>query len=95
MRDTVYGAGHFLGSSQTLELMQTEYLYPDLSDRRVPDEWESGDKTGIYQRARDKAKEMLCNYYPEYIKPDVDKKIRDKFDIRIAPEEIKLGNGRW
>jgi len=39
--------------------MQTEYLYPDLSDRRAPDEWESGDKTGIYQRARDKAKKML------------------------------------
>ena len=95
IKDAVYGAGHFLGNSQTLELMQTEYLYPDLCDRGTPSEWESEGKKDIYQRAHDKTKELLRDYYPEHIKPEVDKKIRDKFDIRITPEEMKPGNDRW
>ena len=34
------GPGHYLGHAQTLSLMQTEYVYPDLSDRSSPKEWE-------------------------------------------------------
>src|SRR5258708_18830103 len=33
------GPGHFLGSGQTLQLMQTEYLYPAVGDRKSPNEW--------------------------------------------------------
>ncbi|HXM69779.1 MAG TPA: trimethylamine methyltransferase family protein, partial [Thermoanaerobaculia bacterium] len=33
------GPGHFLGSDQTLQLMQTEYLYPGVADRRSPNDW--------------------------------------------------------
>ena len=33
------GPGHFLGSEQTLQLMQTEYLYPGIGDRKSPNEW--------------------------------------------------------
>jgi hypothetical protein len=38
---------------------------------------------------------MLKDYYPAYIPPDVDSQIRQKFDIRLKPEEMKRGNGRW
>ena len=34
------GPGHYLGSDQTLALMQTEYIYPALGDRTSPKEWE-------------------------------------------------------
>jgi trimethylamine--corrinoid protein Co-methyltransferase len=95
IKDSVYGAGHFLGQSQTLELMQTEYLYPDLASRSTPGEWENGDRKDIHQLAHDRVKAMLSDYYPEHIKPEVDKKIRNKFDIRIAPEKMKPGNDRW
>jgi trimethylamine--corrinoid protein Co-methyltransferase len=33
------GPGHFLGHGQTLELMQSEYLYPEVADRSSPKEW--------------------------------------------------------
>jgi trimethylamine--corrinoid protein Co-methyltransferase len=95
IKDSIYGVGHFLGQEQTLELMQTEYLYPDLADRRTPGEWENSGKKDIYELAHEKAKKMLADYYPEHIKPEVDQRIRDKFDIRIAPAEMKRGNGRW
>ncbi len=33
------GPNHFLGHGQTLELMQAEYLYPEVACRRSPKEW--------------------------------------------------------
>ena len=38
---------------------------------------------------------MLSDYYPVYIDPAVDSKIRDRFPIRLQPEDMKPGNGRW
>jgi trimethylamine:corrinoid methyltransferase-like protein len=52
-------------------------------------------KTMDAQAGYEKAKKMLADYYPEHIKPEVDQRIRDKFDIRIVPAEMKRGNGRW
>ena len=34
-----YSKVHFLGHSQTLELMQSEYIYPEIGDRRVNPTW--------------------------------------------------------
>ncbi|MBT7646591.1 MAG: methyltransferase, partial [Rhodospirillaceae bacterium] len=36
---TVNGPGHYLGAPQTLELMETEYIYPRYADRSSPDDW--------------------------------------------------------
>lgn len=95
IKDTVYGAGHFLNQGQTLELMQSEYLYPDLADRRTPGEWEESGREDILELARVKTQKIMSSHYPEYIQLDVDKKIRDKFDIRLNVKDMKKGNGRW
>ena len=95
IKDTVSGVGHYLGSSQTLELMNTEYLYPEIADRQTPGAWvDDGCKT-LYERAHEKVGEMLADYYPTYIDPEADKRIRDQFPIRLQPEEMQPGNGRW
>jgi trimethylamine--corrinoid protein Co-methyltransferase len=95
IKDTVYGQGHFLGSKQTLELMKSEYLYPEVADRRTPGEWgETGRKT-LYEQAHDRVGEMLKDYYPNYIDPEADKRMRDQFPIRLSPEDMRPGNGRW
>ena len=36
--------GHYLGSGQTLELMQTEYIYPKSANRMSPKEWNEAGK---------------------------------------------------
>ena len=41
------GPGHYLGSQQTLDLMQTEYVYPRLGDRTSPKEWEELKKPNL------------------------------------------------
>jgi trimethylamine--corrinoid protein Co-methyltransferase len=91
----VYGEGHFLGRPQTLELMQSEYLYPEVGDRRTPNEWEEGGHPTIYALAHEKVKAILSSHYPEYIDPKADAVIREKFPIKLDPLDMRPGNGRW
>jgi len=95
IKDAVYGTGHFLNQPQTLELMQTEFLYPRVADRRTPGEWEATGKEDIYQLAHNQVKQTLSSHYPRYIDPVADKRIRDQFPIQLAPEDMRTGNGRW
>jgi trimethylamine--corrinoid protein Co-methyltransferase len=95
IEDTVKGVGHFLNHPQTLELMQKEYLYPEVADRRTPGEWEVTGKEDIYQLAHARVKKILSSHYPDTIDPEADKRIRDKFPIKLAPEDMRAGNGRW
>ena len=95
IEDTVFGVGHYLNQPQTLELMQKEYLYPEVADRRTPGEWQVSGKEDIYELAHEKVKKILSSYYPEYIDPAADTRIRDNFPIRLAREDMRAGNGRW
>jgi trimethylamine:corrinoid methyltransferase-like protein len=49
----------------------------------------------IYEVAHERVKVLLANYYPEYIDPKIDVKIRANFPIKLRPEDMKPGNGRW
>jgi trimethylamine--corrinoid protein Co-methyltransferase len=95
IRETVYGSGHYLGHPQTLELMQTEYLYPEVADRRTAGEWEVTGKEDVSELAHRKVGEILSSHYPDYIGKAADRRIRDRFPIRLAPEDMRPGNGRW
>ena len=75
--------------------MKTEYLYPDISDRRDTATWEEASSADIYEQAHQRVKTMLADYYPQHIKPDIDSKIRRHFDIRLKPKNMRAGNGRW
>jgi trimethylamine---corrinoid protein Co-methyltransferase len=89
------GPGHYLGSDQTLSMMQTEYVYPLLGNRMSPKEWNEAGKPDILQKAIAKKKMILSTYYPEYIPRDVDEMIRSKHDIRLPREIMELGDPRW
>ena len=95
IKDTVFGIGHYLNQPQTLELMQTEYLYPEVADRRTPGEWEVTGKEDVYQLAHEKVKQILSGYYPDYMSPAADQRIRDNFPIRLARMDMQAANGRW
>jgi len=95
IRDTVLGTGHFLNQPQTLELMQTEFLYPEVADRRAPGEWETGGKEDIYELAHRNVKKILSNHYPKYIDTNADERIRSKFPIKLDNNDMNPGNGRW
>jgi trimethylamine---corrinoid protein Co-methyltransferase len=95
INEAVHGVGHYLGNEQTLELMQSEYLYPEIADRLTPGAWEEMGRHTLYEQAHEKVKQMLTDYYPTYIDAAADKRIRDKFPIKLRPEDMRAGNGRW
>lgn len=95
IRDTVFGPGHYLSHEQTLRVMQSEYLYPQIADRTTPGQWEEMGRKNVYERAHERVKEILSTHYPRYIDPAADARIRERFPIRLAPEDMRPGNGRW
>ena len=95
MREVALGPGHYLGQAQTLELMETDYLYPELADRSAPGAWEEEGSLDIMQRAHDSVKQILSSHYPEYIEAQTDAAIREKFPIRLARSDMQAGNSRW
>ena len=62
MREVTLGPGHYLGQSQTLELMETDYLYPDLADRSAPGAWEEEGSLDIMARAEQSVKQILSTH---------------------------------
>lgn len=91
----VAGVGHFLGSDQTVELMRTEFAYPELADRSSPGAWEEDGSPTVYERAHERVREILGAHYPGYLEPGLDARIRERFPIRLDPAAMRPGNGRW
>ena len=82
------GEGHFLSQPQTLELMHTEYLYPEIMDRTGREDWESRGSPDIRETARARARQILEEHYPNPTPPDIDADLRRFFDIRLPVEEM-------
>jgi trimethylamine--corrinoid protein Co-methyltransferase len=76
------GPGHYLGSDQTLALMQTEYLYPDIGNRLTPKDWVEAGKPDLIDAARRRMDSILQSA-PCQIPPEVDRAIRARFPIRF------------
>ncbi|MCP4768104.1 MAG: trimethylamine methyltransferase [Gammaproteobacteria bacterium] len=95
IREAALGPGHYLGQPQTLELMETDYLYPDLADRSATGTWEEEGSLDIMARARQSVKEVLSSHYPDHIDAGADAAIRDKFPIKLKTTEMQADNGRW
>jgi trimethylamine--corrinoid protein Co-methyltransferase len=70
------GPGHYLGHSQTLALMQTEYFYPAIADRFSPKEWNEKGKPDILQRAIAEKRRILGSHFPRHVSRDVDDGLR-------------------
>ncbi len=88
------GPGHFLGHPQTLELMEKDYVYPEVGDRTSPKEWLEQGSTDVVQRARKRTQEILASHYPNHIDPDVDAKIRRNFPIRLPLKNMVPRDGQ-
>jgi len=82
------GEGHYLGSDRTLGVMQSEYIYPDFSDRTSPLQWEENEKPVILERAIEKRNEILANHYPQHVSDEADLQVRERFPIKLAREAI-------
>ena len=83
------GPGHYLGAKQTLDLMQTEYIYPAIGDRLSPKEWNEVGRPKIIDRAIVKVQDVLSTNYPSHIPADIDARIRSELPIRLPVERMR------
>ena len=81
--DVVAGPGHFLGSPQTLDLMQREYVYPEIGDRDTPDNWMDAGSKDSRARAHEHVQRVLSEHRPGHVSADVDARIRAAFPIHL------------
>ena len=77
------GPGHYLGSSQTLNLMQRDYVYPRIADRLSPKEWAEVGKPDLIEQAIKRKRQILDAPRKAIIDPVADKEIRRKFRIHL------------
>ena len=79
------GEGHYLGSANTLQVMQSEYFYPDFSDRTSPNVWEELGKPVLLQEAIKKTRDLLATHVPRHVSDEVDARVRAEFPIFLSP----------
>lgn len=81
------GEGHFLGTQQSLQMMQTEYHYPHTGDRQRRQDWEDEGSQDMRQRAQTRARQILETHRPQGLPADIDDAIRRRFEI-LLPREL-------
>jgi trimethylamine--corrinoid protein Co-methyltransferase len=77
------GVGHYLGTDQTLSLMESNYVYPTLGDRTSPKEWAEKDKPDLLENATAIKEKILSEPSTAELDPMLDKAIRDRFNIHL------------
>ena len=87
MRDVcIDGPTHYLGHDQTMDLMQKDYVYPEVGDRASPKEWAEKGSTNVIEKSKLVMEKILSSHYPKHIDDETDAKLRSQFSIRLPKE---------
>jgi len=91
IHEVCYGEGHYLGHPQTIALMESEYHYPHTVDRSTRADWEAAGAIDMRERARRQAREVLRSHFPKIVSEEIDRQIRDEFNILLPREVMQPG----
>lgn len=84
----VRGEGHFLGEPDTYRRMKTDFLYPQVADRRPPEDWERIGAPDLRTAAHARAKQILAEHYPRHLTEAQEADLRAAFDIRLPQSRM-------
>ena len=87
--NTIRSEGHFLGHPQTFGRMKSDFLYPDLADRRPIEDWEASGGPDIRDRAKEIATTILETHFPPVLEDEIDAALRREFDIRLPRSRMQ------
>ena len=85
------GEGHYLGSNHTLQVMQSEYIYPEFSDRTSPTVWAENGRPEPLREAIRRKRAVLESHFPGHLSDAVDTSIRSQFPIFLSREAMGRG----
>jgi len=80
--------GHYLGSDETLAVMQTEYLYPELFNRMSPNDWSEAGAPDALEAATRRTREILATHVPMHVSDAIDRRVRAEFPIFLEREQM-------
>ena len=75
--------GHYLGSTQTLERMQRDYVYPTVADRTSPKEWVENGSPRLLDKAAERRERILAEAPKTLLSDDVEATIRERWRIVV------------
>ena len=74
---------HFLGESDTLKRMNTDFSYPKSARRLSPELWMKENENIMFNDARKTLTELLSESFESHLSPDTIKKIEAALDINL------------
>lgn len=77
------GPGHYLGHEQTLSVMQSEYIYPQIADRTSPKEWLEKGRPDLLEQAIATKRRILDMPAIAFVDTPTDVAIRERFNIHL------------
>lgn len=80
--------GHYLGAEKTLQVMQTEYLYPEMFNRMSPTDWADAGAPDPLDEAIRRKEELLRTHVPMHVSDEIDRAVRARFPIFLGREQI-------
>ena len=95
IKEAIFGPGHFLGSEQTLRLMQRDYVYPQVGDRNSPDDWRDQGATSVAERAGEYVRKVMRTHFPDHVSREQDAWIRERMPISLPADEVVGLGTRW
>ena len=96
MEDVALGAGHYLGTEQTLALMESEYHYPEIADRSAYGLWESNGSPDIREAAEVPGRARSSRpTTPAISTPRSMRKSARASRSSSIPADMAPGCGRW
>ena len=69
--------------------MQADFLYPEISDRRSHENWEADVRPDIRTLANARVRDIFSSHYPQHLHEALDKRLRNRFDIRLPKHSMK------
>ena len=82
-------AGMYVGNSETLKLMRSSALLPDIADRERREVWKIQGSLDAHARALKTAKRLLCNPNAALIDPESDARVRAAF-AGLVPGDVEI-----
>lgn len=77
--------GHYLGETETLKRMKSDFYYPALADRLSVDDWVDAGRMSIWDRAQARVADILAGPPPTHLGRQAEDAIRAAYPIRIEP----------
>ena len=81
--EAVEGDGHFLGHTETMQRMKTDFLYPLVADRTSHEAWTENGSRQVIDRARDLAISILQQHHPSHLDAGIEAGLRKRFPLRL------------